>query len=67
MGIKHCCLIFGVTPTQCCAIINMMNQLDAKKLKNHPLAKVKFPDEEKMAYCLAKEPTADDASFLWMD
>jgi hypothetical protein len=49
MGIKHLCLIFGVTPMRCSVVINKMMQLVVKKLKSHPLAKVKFPDKEKMA------------------
>ncbi len=65
MGIKPLCLIFGVTPTICSNIIYKMIQLVVKKLKNHPLDKVKFPDEEKMAYFAqliqAREPKVDDA------
>jgi hypothetical protein len=41
-----------------------MIQLVVKKLKNHPLPKVKFPDEEKIAYFArliqAREPDIDD-------
>jgi hypothetical protein len=44
MGIKHLCFIFGVTPTQCSAVINKMIQLIVKKLKSHPLAKRKWLD-----------------------
>jgi hypothetical protein len=43
MGIKHLCLIFGVTPTQCHAVINKMLRLVVMKLKHHLLAKIKFP------------------------
>jgi hypothetical protein len=64
MGIKHLCLVFGVTPMPCSDVINKMMQLVAKKLKSHPLAKVKFPDEEKMAQFAQtiqeREPTIDD-------
>jgi hypothetical protein len=42
MGIKHC-LIFGVTPTQCSAVINKMLRLVVMKLKHHLLAKIKIP------------------------
>jgi len=49
MGIKHLCLIFGVVPSCCSNVINKMLWLVVKKLKNHPLAKVRFPNEEKMA------------------
>jgi hypothetical protein len=59
MGLMHLCLIFGVTPTRCSAIINKMIKLVVKKLKKHPLARVKFP-----AYFAqliqAREPTVDD-------
>jgi hypothetical protein len=49
MGYKHLCLIFGCTPTVCSRVISSMLNLVVKKLKRHPLAIVKFPDEEKMA------------------
>jgi hypothetical protein len=49
MGYKHLCLIFGCTPTVCSRVITSMLKLVVKKLKRHPLARVKFPDEEKMA------------------
>jgi len=48
MGYKHLCLIFGCTPTVCSRVITSMLNLVVKKLKRHPLAKVKFPDEEKL-------------------
>jgi hypothetical protein len=48
MQIKHLCLIFGITPTVCSKVINQILILVAQKLKYHPLARVKFPDEEKM-------------------
>jgi hypothetical protein len=64
MGIKHLCLIFGVTPSRCSGVINNMIKLVVKKLKRHPLAKVKFPNEEKMAHFAqliqAREPEVDD-------
>jgi hypothetical protein len=64
MGMQHLCLIFGVMLTRCSDIMNKMIQLIVKKLKNYPLAKVKFPDEEKMAYFAqliqAREPEVDD-------
>ena len=49
MGIKHLCLIFGVTPSQCSGVINNMIKLVVKKLKSHPLAKVEFP--KKTTWC----------------
>jgi hypothetical protein len=64
MGIKHLCLIFGVVPSCCSDVINKMLRLVVKKLKNHPLAKVRFPNEEKMAsfasLIQAREPSVDD-------
>ena len=48
-GIKNLCLIFGVVPSCCSDVINKMLRLVVKKLKNHPLAKVRFPNKEQMA------------------
>jgi hypothetical protein len=69
MGIKHLCLIFGVVPSVCSKVINRMLWLVVKKLKNHPLAKVRFLDADKMAsfaqLIQAREPSVDDViSFL---
>jgi DDE superfamily endonuclease len=64
MGIKHLCLIFGVVPSVCSKVINSMVRLVVKKLKNHPLAKVRFPDADKMALFAqliqGREPSVDD-------
>ncbi len=49
MGYKHLCLIFGCTPTVCSRVNTSMLKLVVKKLKRHPLARDKIPDEEKMA------------------
>jgi hypothetical protein len=49
MGNKHLCLIFGITPSICSRVIKKMLLLVVRKLKRHRLAKIKFPDEEKMA------------------
>jgi hypothetical protein len=49
MGIKHLCLIFGVFPSCCSDVINKMLWLVVKKLRNHPLAEVRFPNAEKVA------------------
>ncbi len=63
IGIKHLCMIFGVTPTRCSAVINKMLRLVVTKLKHHPLAKVKFPSEEKMVHFAQliqeREPAVD--------
>ena len=64
MGIKQFCMIFGATPTRCSVVKNKMLLLVVMKLKHHPLAKVKFPSEEKMAHFAQliqeKEPAVDD-------
>jgi hypothetical protein len=49
MGMKHLCLVFGVTPSVCSQSIRAMLTLVVKKLFRHPLATVKFPDADKMA------------------
>jgi len=49
MGIKHLCLIFGVTPSVCSHTIIAMLSLVVEKLKRHRLARVKFLDVDQMA------------------
>ena len=64
MGIKHLCLIFGVTPSVCSCTITTMSLLVVKKLKRHPLARVKFPNMDNMASFARQiqihEPEVDD-------
>ena len=64
MGIKHLCLIFGVTPSVCSRTITAMLSLVVQKLKKHPWARVKFPDEDQMAsfarQIKSREPEVDD-------
>ena len=61
MGIKHLCLIFGVTPSVCSCTITTMSLLVVKKLKRHPLARVKFPDMASFARQIQiHEPEVDD-------
>jgi hypothetical protein len=64
MGYKHLCLIFGCTPTVCSRVNTSMLKLVVKKLKRHPLARDKIPDEEKMAeyaqFIHQWEPALDD-------
>ncbi len=43
LGIKHLCLIFGITPTVCSKVINKMLELVVQNLRRHPLARVQFP------------------------
>ena len=40
MGMKHLCMIFGITPSTCSEIINKMLPLVVCKLKRHPMAAV---------------------------
>ena len=64
MHIKHLCLIFGVTPTVCCRVINMMLKRVVRDLRSHPMARVQFPDEGKMRafadQVQLREPSVDD-------
>ena len=64
MGIKHLCLIFGITPTVCSKVINKMLKLVVQKLRRHPLARVQFPTPDKMAEFArmihSHEPEVDD-------
>jgi len=64
MGYKHLCLIFDFTPTVCSRVMNKMLKLVVKKLKRHPLARVKFPNAEQMEYYAQliheQEPAVDD-------
>ncbi len=48
MNYKHLCMIFGVTPLVCGRVIRMMLQLIVRRLSDHPIAQVKFPDPVKM-------------------
>jgi hypothetical protein len=48
MKYGHLCLIFGITPTICSRVINMMLKRTVRLLWDHPIAKVQFPDEAKM-------------------
>jgi hypothetical protein len=64
MGIKHLCLIFGVTPSVCPHTITIMLSLVVKKLKRHPLARAQFPNVDQMASFARQiqihEPEVDD-------
>ena len=48
MSYKHLCLIFGITPSVCSRAINWMLKKIVRNLRDHPFARVKFPDGEKM-------------------
>jgi hypothetical protein len=48
MTIKWLCLIFGITPSPCCRILNKILHMTVKRLQFHPLASIVFTNEEKM-------------------
>ena len=48
MNLKWLCLIFGITPSACSRILHYILRLTVKRLRHHPLARVKFPNEEEM-------------------
>lgn len=60
MQVKYLCLLFGVTPSSCCAILEQVRKRIVKSLKNHYAAKIQFPNEEKKvqlaAMVKAREP-----------
>jgi hypothetical protein len=48
MSYKHLCMIFGITLTVCSHAINWMLKKTVRVLRGHPLARVHFPNREKM-------------------
>jgi hypothetical protein len=48
MQYGHLCLIFGITLSVCSRVINMMLKRMARLLRDHPFARVRFPDDAKM-------------------
>jgi hypothetical protein len=48
MTIKWLCLIFGITPSPCSRILKNNLRMTVKRLRYHPLARIKFLDEQKM-------------------
>jgi hypothetical protein len=48
MTIKRLCLIFGITPLPCFCILKEILCMTVKRLRYHPLARIKFLDEQKM-------------------
>jgi hypothetical protein len=48
MTIKWLCLIFGITPLPCSRILKKNLRVTVKRLRFHPFARIKFPDEQKM-------------------
>ena len=64
MGIKHLCLLFGVTPSACSRILYVMLKLLVRKLRNNPNTAVRFPSPDKMQFfaslVCSREPTIND-------
>jgi hypothetical protein len=64
MGIKHLCLIYGISPLACSQTIQAMLSMVVHKLFRHPLARVSFPDADKKAIIARQinlcEPDVDD-------
>jgi hypothetical protein len=65
MQYKHLCLIFGIlTPSVCSRVINMMLERTVQLLRDHPFARVQFPDDAKMRdfsnMVQQREPMVDD-------
>ena len=64
MSYKHLCMLFGIAPSVCSRIINKMLRKVVRKLRNHPFAQVRFPDEHKMRgkvdMVQLREPEVDD-------
>ena len=64
MSYRHLCMLFGITPSVCSRIINKMLSKVVRKLRNHPFAQVRFPDEHKMReyadMVQLREPEVDD-------
>ncbi len=48
MTIKWLCLIFGITPSPCSRILKKILHMTAKRLRYHPVVRIKFPYEQKM-------------------
>ncbi len=48
MTIKWLCLIFGITSSPCSRILKRILRMTVKWLRNHPLARIEFPNEETM-------------------
>lgn len=65
MNINQLCLLFGITPTTTSRYIRSLITLLIRKLKKHPVSRVKFPtaDEEKerlAAMVHTRKPTVTD-------
>jgi hypothetical protein len=47
MTIKWLCLIFVITPSPCSCILKKNLRMAVKRLRYHPIARIKFPNEQK--------------------
>jgi hypothetical protein len=48
MQYKHLCLIYGIIPSLCSSAMNLMPRKMVQPLRDHPIAKVQFPNDAKM-------------------
>ena len=48
MNYKFLCVIFGITPNPCSRMLRNMLKLVVRRLRFHPIARIKFPMPEKM-------------------
>jgi hypothetical protein len=64
MNHKYLCLVFDTTPSVCSRAINWLLRKIVRALRNHPFARVKFPNSDKMreyaAIVQVREPFVDD-------
>ncbi len=64
MHYKHLCLLFGITPSVCARVINTMLKRVVRKLRYHPIARIKFLDAVAMRkfadMVKEREPLVDD-------
>lgn len=64
MNTKHLCMLFGIVPSVCSRAINMMLRKVVMALRDHPIARVRFPDEAKMRLFAdmvqLREPSVND-------
>ena len=64
MGYIWLCLLFRITPSSCSHFVNAMISRVCKNLAAHPLAEVRFPNDERKKQFAAQiqqwEPSIDD-------
>ncbi len=61
---KHLCLIFGITLSVCSCLVNWMLKKVVRLLRGHPIARVMFPNGDKMrgfaSMVKMREPMVDN-------